>query len=157
MGYFSLIKLLYFADRKMFLSYGQTITGDAMVSMDHGPVLSKIYDFIKRDRPIHDSEWSHYITEPTGYEVRNKIKAPTDELSRFEIGLLEEMHKKYGALKWWQVRNIAHNLPEWENPKGSSLPINPEVILQRAKVSAKDINCIRIKNTERSFFDSIAR
>ena len=42
-----LIKLLYLADRKALLESGYTITGDGMVSMPLGPVLSTIYDWIQ--------------------------------------------------------------------------------------------------------------
>ena len=42
-----LLKLLYIADRELLAETGRTITGDRVVAMDHGPVLSQVYDLIK--------------------------------------------------------------------------------------------------------------
>lgn len=42
-----LMKLMYLAERESFKKYGESITGDAFVSMQHGPVLSGTYDFAK--------------------------------------------------------------------------------------------------------------
>ena len=50
----ALIKLLYLADREALLETGYPITGDQMVSMPHGPVLSRIYD---------EAKWEHPKTE----------------------------------------------------------------------------------------------
>ena len=45
-NYMKLNKLLYLADRKALFEAGQPITGDRMVSMPKGPVLSDILDLI---------------------------------------------------------------------------------------------------------------
>ncbi|HTH08426.1 MAG TPA: Panacea domain-containing protein, partial [Acidovorax sp.] len=39
-----LMKLMYLAERRSLKKYGDTITGDAFVSMPHGPVLSMTYN-----------------------------------------------------------------------------------------------------------------
>ncbi len=41
------IKMLYIADRESMGRWGEPITGDSAVSMEHGPVLSTIYDLTK--------------------------------------------------------------------------------------------------------------
>ena len=45
-----LVKLLYFVDREALLRRGAPVTGDRMVSMDHGPVLSTTLDLINEWR-----------------------------------------------------------------------------------------------------------
>src|SRR4029077_8119875 len=51
MSFLKLIKLLYVVDREALLGGGRPVTTDQYVSMDKGPVLSKIYDLIT-DQPI---------------------------------------------------------------------------------------------------------
>ena len=47
----ALMKLLYLADRKALIERGHPITGDHMVSMPHGPVLSETLELINCGRP----------------------------------------------------------------------------------------------------------
>src|SRR5437879_5045314 len=64
MHYMKLIKLLYMADRIALQRWGIPITTDSYVSMDHGPVVSNIYDLIRRRAEA--ASWSQYISEPMG-------------------------------------------------------------------------------------------
>ena len=41
-----LMKLMYLAERLSLQRYGEPLTGDRLVSMGHGPVLSRTYDHI---------------------------------------------------------------------------------------------------------------
>jgi uncharacterized phage-associated protein len=47
MSYLRMLKLLYIADRETLKETGRPITGDRIVAMEHGPVLSSVYDLIK--------------------------------------------------------------------------------------------------------------
>lgn len=51
MSYLKLIKLLYLLDREALLRWGRPVTTDRYVSMDNGPVVSRIYDLI-REEPL---------------------------------------------------------------------------------------------------------
>ncbi len=62
MKYFVLIKLLYLADRQSLIETGLPITGDKMVSMPHGPVLSQILDLIQAGKQDDSSPWFHYCS-----------------------------------------------------------------------------------------------
>src|SRR5207245_2612690 len=42
-----LLKLMYHADRTSLIETGFPVTGDTIVAMDNGPVLSKTYDHLK--------------------------------------------------------------------------------------------------------------
>ena len=50
MSYMKLIKLLYLADREALSRWGRPITTDKYVSMDKGPVLSRVLDGSTKSR-----------------------------------------------------------------------------------------------------------
>lgn len=125
-----LIKLLYLADRAKLLEVGSTITGDWMVSMRHGPVLSGIYNIVCEDPDQRDSAWFEYISLPVEYHVELIADPKTDELSDNEQEILSRIARKFGRWTFTQLRNYTHDLPEWEDPGNSSRPIRPERILR---------------------------
>jgi uncharacterized phage-associated protein len=142
MHYIKLVKLLYLADREALLRWGMPLTTDRHVSMDNGPVTSKILSLITEDRP--KPIWSQYISAPLGeYEVRLLKNAPTDRLSRAEEKLMDEIFERYGRRNRWDIiDNVMHNLPEWQNPQGSSIPISVRDILKAAGESEDEIRSV---------------
>src|SRR5580700_3266295 len=90
MHYIKLIKLLYLADREALIRWGIPFTTDRHVSMDNGPVTSRILKLITEDCP--KPVWSKHISAPLGeYEVQLLEDAPTDLLSRAEEKLMTEI------------------------------------------------------------------
>lgn len=157
MNYMVLIKLLYLADREALVETGNPITCDKMVSMPHGPVLSGVYDLINMGKDDF-SPWYEYISEPERYEVslvRENLE--DEELSNYEINLLEKIHKKYGHLNKWALRDFTHTLPEWDDPKGSSSPIYLETILESANKTKGEINRIAEDAQELKFFQKLTQ
>ena len=134
-----LMKLLYLADREALLESGYTITGDAMVSMPHGPVLTNVLDCITcNERP-----WRDYIKERQNHLLALENEDPNDdELSEYEIDILRQTNQRYGHLGPWQIRKLTHELPEYEDPKGSSCRIEPSDILKSVGRSQKDIEAV---------------
>lgn len=129
MHYLKLIKLLYLADRAALLSWGAPITTDRYASMDHGPVVSNIYDLITDEKP--KPVWAEFISPPLGeYEVELRRETPNDRLSAAEEKLLEQVYQSYGHWNRWKLVEFCHTLPEWKNPQGSSTPISIRDILQ---------------------------
>jgi len=61
MEYLRLLKLLYIADREMIAQELSPITGDRVVAMKNGPVLSQVYDLIK-GTAAKSGEWSCYVS-----------------------------------------------------------------------------------------------
>jgi uncharacterized phage-associated protein len=134
-NYMKLIKLLYLADRKALLEAGQPITGDRMVSMPKGPVLTGILDLINWGKKRgQSSAWFEYVSEPFGYDVRlartNITIEDLDRLSDFERDILDEIDEQYGRVDRWSLVELTHRLPEWRDPRGSSFPIDPADILR---------------------------
>lgn len=137
-----LIKLLYLADRKALLETGYPITGDGMVSMPLGPVLSTIYDWIQYGFD-KTNPWYEYLTERENHQIAlAKDNPEIGELSEYEVDVLKSVHEKYGDLGPWDISTLTHELPEYEDPHGSSFPIDPNTILRAEGKSDADIEWI---------------
>jgi uncharacterized phage-associated protein len=144
MSYLKLVKLLYFADREALLRWGRPITTDCYVSMDKGPVVSRIYELIA-DGPPPDirSPWTDLISPPENYEVTlRQSPPPDDELSRAEEALIDEIFAEHGAKSRWELVDLSHAFPEWRNPDGSALPIRIEDILASGGTPEPEIRSI---------------
>lgn len=142
--YFLLLKLLYLADRAALLERGIPVTTDTYVSMKDGPVVSTIYDFIKKKhkpKPI----WSQYISEPSIFKTVRLLKpAPTDKLSRAEERLIKSVFRQYGHWYRFKLRDdVMHKLPEWKDPGNTSIPISIAQILKASGEDDDHINAIQ--------------
>ena len=153
---YQLIKILYLADRKSLAGQGRPITGDAMVSMPLGPVLSRIYDELKAPVAIQNQFWSEYLTERENNLVSlRQEKFPTDELSAYERKVMEAVHREYAHFNFKDLKNLTHSLPEYTDPQGSSLPIDPIIILKEMGWSDEDIQDARMSASEEHFLRTI--
>jgi uncharacterized phage-associated protein len=142
MPYLKLIKLLYFADRRALLELGRPISYDLFVSMPHGPVLSRTYDVILGE-PETDSYWRRFISAPESYEVRLLEEPPNDQLSPAEEGIIDSVFQRFGWMDKWALRDYTHKkLPEYQDPKGSSVPISIHEILLAQGMDEQDAQAI---------------
>lgn len=143
MSYLKLIKLLYFLDREALLRWGRPITTDRYVSMDNGPVVSRVYDLI-RDEPAPgtDSIWRHYISTAEGWEVVLIAEPEPSKLSRAEEALIDEIYENYGKMNRWDLVRLSHDLPEWQDPNGSAIPIQYGDILRAGKKTESEIAAV---------------
>lgn len=133
MKYLKLIKLLYLADREALLRWGRPITTDRYVSMDNGPVVSRIYSLISEEpEPNVDSYWRKYIKSASDWDVEIVGDPSDDELSQMEEMLLSEIFREHGHKNRWRLVDETHELPEWVNPHGGSMPIEYRDILKAA-------------------------
>ncbi len=140
MSYLKLIKLMYLADREALLRWGRPISTDCYVSMDKGPVLSRVLDLATEScQPSQCSFWSEQISEPSHYEVELKGTVLDEELSEAEVDLLKEIFEKYGHWSRWQLVDYTHKLAEWKNPRGSAIPITYREILTAGGKSDPEI------------------
>ena len=143
MAYMKLLKLLYLADRKALLEHGRPITYDRFVSMDHGPVLSQTYNLIvAEEAPEGHSYWRQYISEPSNYEVSLVKDAPNGALSRAQEGILESVFAEFGSMNRWKLVEFCHTLPEWVDPKGSSIPIALSDVLRAGGLEIEDVEAV---------------
>lgn len=138
-NHMKLIKLLYFAERRALLQWGRPITFDWYVSMPHGPVLSFTLDKINDIDPGDKSSyWHTYISERSNNEVMLKNTVIKDQLSKAEETLLKEIWNDLGHLDQWELRDLSHKLPEWQDPDGSSRHIEIKDIFLSEGLSVED-------------------
>jgi uncharacterized phage-associated protein len=141
MSHLKLIKLLYLLDREAFVRFGRPVTHDSYSSMSHGPVPSFTLDRIDEPEESVGSYWDAHIAPKADNQVslRDPRGVPGDQLSPAEEALIDEVFAKFGRMSRWELRDYTHTLPEWENPRGSSRPIDPAVFLRHAGYSAEDV------------------
>ena len=137
LSFLSLLKLLYFADKQMLLDWGVPMTYDEWYAMPHGPVLSKTYNLIKA-APENSGTWGLHIRR-NEWDVE-LINDPGDDLtSEAEDEIIEKIFGEHGRKSKWQLRDLTHELPEWNDPGGSSNRITYKEVLQVAGLSADAI------------------
>jgi len=120
MNYMKLIKLMYIAEREALKAHGRMITGDRVVAMQRGPVLSSVLDLINGTH-IGVEAWDRHI-ERERYHAMLKSNPGVNLLSRFEIELLQDVAKQYRNNDEWEMVEITHKFEEWKKnkPVGSS-------------------------------------
>jgi len=144
MHYIKLIKLMYLVDRAALIKWGHLVTTDWHVSMDNGPVGSNLLRLIteeNREKPI----WSKYITPPMGeFEIQMKTSdIPNDRLSLADEKLINEVYAEFGYRNRWDLIDyVMHDLPEWQNPHGRSIPINIRDILRAGNIDSEEISAV---------------
>jgi uncharacterized phage-associated protein len=129
MGRKRLLALLYLADRESLKRSGRPIIGGKLAAMDFGPIHSEVYDLIKgghRDQV----PWSSHFKNDSHCIVLGEDPG-VSALSRYEIGVLNEISEKYMGYDDWDVAYATH-LPEYEKVfrKGTSTPLPLENLIE---------------------------
>lgn len=143
MAHLKLMKLLYLADREAMVRYGVPISGDRVVSMPHGPVLTMTLNLMDGDVESSPNGWDAWISDKANNELSlnpDLTDADFDELSQADIEVLEDVWAKFGKMTRWEIRDYTHTLPEWEDPHGSSIPIPHRKILMALGCSPEAAN-----------------
>jgi uncharacterized phage-associated protein len=142
MSHLKLMKLLYLADRESLRLHGLSMTGDCLVSMPQGPVLSMTLNLMDGDVESGPNGWESLISAKENHELSLKTELQLDaldELSKADTDVLESIWNKFGNMKRWEIRNYTHqHCPEWEDPHGSSQPISFEKLFQSLGRSADE-------------------
>lgn len=133
-----LTKLLYLAERLSYQKYGEPMIGDQLVSMEHGPVLSKTLNRLNGLSPSVEGGWETWIADREGHDVALKdascIRSPEEdllELSDADLEIVREVWHSFGHMGKYQIRDYTHDhCPEWEDPSGSSYPIELQKLLR---------------------------
>ena len=154
MKYLGLLKLLYIADRVALQRMEQSITGTQYVLMDYAPVLSIVYDLIKGKQvdqalPL----WSKYVSSRDSNHASLPDNPGNEELCEAEEEILKQVYKDFGQLNPFDVVKWTHNLPEWENPNGSAIPILVENVLRYMGKTNAEIEEIRQEVVREAYLD----
>jgi uncharacterized phage-associated protein len=136
-NYMRLLKLLYIADRESLRETGVPITGDRIVAMDRGPVLSNVLNLIKGEHSDVE-QWDRVIARE-GFNVHLIDDPGNGALSRFQIRKLSEVAAVHVNHDEWDMVNITHEFAEWKRNKprkGTCKDIPLEHILEAIERSA---------------------
>lgn len=112
--------------------------------MPHGPVNSKTYSHVNGEYDLDGCGWSDFLEGRANYQIGAKGQITVDdldELSDADIQALDKVWNKFGHMTKWQLRDWTHsrkNVPEWEDPRGSSSPIPLERILTLLQIENAD-------------------
>ena len=111
-----LMKLMYLAERESLRVHGEPITGDKLVSLPHGPVLSMTYDFMNKNLKCTAGGWDTWIENRSGHDLALKdpsmIRSPEQdllELSEGDQDILEEIWQKFGHMSQFELRDYTHS------------------------------------------------
>jgi hypothetical protein len=148
-GMFLLLKRLYYADRTALIKWGNSITGDKLASMENGPVVSGIYDLLKGNgTKANLTRWEDFIERKSSNIVTLRRKPNFGLLSEREREALNHADRTIAQIKGKAADWLHENCPEWKNPGKSSTPIDPSIILRKAKKSEKEIQQLEEDNAE---------
>lgn len=151
-----LMKLMYLAERRSYELYGEPLIGDTLVSMEHGPVLSRTLNRVNGTVPSVDNGWDSWVADREGHDVAlrdpSRVRSPEQdllELSDAELDLLNETWAQYGHLGKYQIRDLTHKIcPEWEDPDGSSIPISIDKLFATLKFDADQTEAMKSRLAE---------
>ncbi|MBW4486208.1 MAG: SocA family protein [Trichocoleus desertorum ATA4-8-CV12] len=154
MKYLGLLKMLYIADRVALQRMEQPITGDHYVSMNYGPVLSGVYDLIK-GQAVDDALplWSKFIAPRNTTQVSLLADPGNEDLCEEEEEIIQQVYQTFGHLDPFDVAEWTHDLPEWQNPHGSAIPISVEDILKNVGKSDEEIEEIQQEAIREAYLD----
>lgn len=143
LDFYHLFKILYFADRKHYATYGRRIINDTFMAMNDGPVPTYLYDVIKTvtnrgGLPITSELWDianaiGQESEVAYYYLHAKGKPDMDELSVSDVQMLNEAIDKYSYLPYGELRNLSHD-SAWNKAQLNSA-INPHDSAEAAGAS----------------------
>jgi hypothetical protein len=175
MYYLGLIKLLYMADRLAFERFNWPITGDVYFSMEYGPVLSRVYRYIQKqvklnnhqvNQGIRDQEnngfeyWSQYIGRISGdqYQVCLIASPGNSELCEAEEDVLRDVYQNRGDFDRFELAEITHQFPEWQNPLAvgkKRLPLPPLDVLHALKKTDQEIQWIQEETDQEIYLQQL--
>jgi len=138
-----LSKLLYLADRESMSRHGVPISFDNLVSMDHGPVLSRTLNLINGFvGGSGAAQWEEWMSDRENHDVsvkKNFTRKDLTELSEADLAVIDTVWAQFGRMDQWALRDYTHkNCAEWIDPKGSSLGIEEVTVFTAVGRSAPE-------------------
>ena len=158
MQYLKMLKLLYFADRECVREKGFPVTGDDAFAMDYGPVLTRVYDYIKCSPRKGAHVWAQYF-QTDGYDLVKIADPGTPDLSKFDKRILTTVYEAHKEVDGFDLSQLSHDFPEWKAvyKDGTSTPISLDNLLDGLGISAEDERqeIARAREADREYFDGV--
>ncbi len=142
-----LMKLLYLAERESLRQHGRVMTGDYIVAMPHGLVLSKTLNLANEDPFVEDTgDWCFVIERKDNrtLALRSQLaEKDADELSQSDQGILNDIFGRFGHMAPEELSKYTHKLPEWNDPRGTSIPVSHrEILTALGEYNEEEINAV---------------
>ena len=126
-----LMKLMYLAERRSLEVHNEPLIGDRLVSMAHGPVLSRTYNHMNGAMPSGAGGWESWIADRSDHVLAlrdpARLQSPETQLlalSDSDAETLDDIWGCFGDLDQWQLVEYTHtHCPEWRDPGESMIPI----------------------------------
>lgn len=159
-----LIKWMYLAERMSYEQFGEPLTGDALCSMQHGPVPSTTLYLVERPHVVKNSSGAWKSAVEVVREKRHEylnVRADSQyasvddlrQLSDAEVELLDDVWSNFGHMSAKQLETHLHNpesTPEWQwVPGDQSNPIELEDLL--AAVGYSDEQVVQLVSNIQAF------
>lgn len=131
---YSLMKMMYLADKVHLERYGRFIAGDTHCALKQGPVPSNTYDLMKHVRGEPQDELpgadlaKEYFSYGPDHQVSLLKQPDYGELSESDIECLAIIVDTYKKVGKWSVRDLAHDDAWKATWRGRSRPISTELI-----------------------------
>jgi uncharacterized phage-associated protein len=123
-----LLKLLYIATRESVQEKGYPLVADRFASLDNGPILSRLYNIIKGE-DVYSVDWGKHVSRK-GYMLQLQDDPGNDLLSRYEMRKLQDISMRMQDCDDFDIVRETHTFAEWQDPKGSSIPIEMRDLLR---------------------------
>ncbi len=126
---YSIVKIMYFADKKHLEKYGRFVCNDTYIAMKDGPVPSGAYDIIKHVRgdgyPCVDKHaLSAFKVNPKpDYKIIPSRDANYDLLSESDRECLDESIKEFGSLTFGELKKLSHDKAYESADRNNEIPI----------------------------------
>lgn len=138
LDYLRMIKLVYLAERESLLKRGIPIVGGQYFSMNKGPAISELMDFVQtRNAP----GWKELISPRMGNDLKLKASPTFESLSAREVEILDSTMAAHATKTTEELVEWCHkNCSETEEvPLGGRNDISIESILSAGKIPADQI------------------
>lgn len=142
------VKLAYMADRRFLEFYDAPILNDDFYCLDHGPVDTVTYDYIK-GQGSKRRVWEKYVKprqKNNLHLARSADDIEFDLLSDAEEEVLRAVVDEYRSLRPFELVDYIHqNCSEWTNPKGTSTHLSYDEVLHALGKDKRKARIKRIK------------
>lgn len=144
-----IFKIIYFADRQHLADWGRPITGDTYISMESGPVPSRLYDMLKivrGDSYLPDMEGlGKYFQVENWMYVHPLQDADLNKLSASEQEAMSEAIEKYATLSYDEIKEKSHDVA-WRCT-ARDFSISWDNIAREAGLDEVEVACLREYST----------
>ncbi len=110
---YTVLKMMYIADKMHLERYGRFISGDKYAAMEQGPVPSSTYNMIKHLRDESGYEEFERAKQYLGYgdehQILVQVRPDYEELSASDVECLDEIVSIYCKVGKWAVRDMSHD------------------------------------------------